>query len=74
MVIHTDYAAAAAALPEGHTLCGTYRGKDPVYFYAPKDADDQQMRELSFEAQNDRQLSGYEQSLLRLAIAMKDGQ
>ena len=70
----TDYLRAAAAAKEhGMSICGTLRDGKPVYFLAEPDATDEQLRDLSFEAQNGRPMSDGERQLLAAALERSPG-
>ena len=70
----TDYLRACAAAKEnGMSVCGTFRGDTPIYFLADPEATDEQLRELSFEAQNQRPMSDGERQLLSAALERSPG-
>lgn len=68
---------ASDAATENESVCGAYaevaEGEDPysrpVYFLAPRDASDDLMRELSFEARFGRPMDGYQRWALEEAKA-----
>lgn len=66
MTEFSSFADASEACPEGHQVCGTYRGEKPVYFLAPADASDEEIRDLAFELRHGRPI-GVERDLGHLA-------
>lgn len=72
MQIFSDFDEAKGSLPEGMSLCGAYKGDEPVYFHMPASATDQAMREAAFEIREGRPMSQYERDLLALAIQQKE--
>lgn len=64
---HFDEAAKVAS-EHGLSVCGTFRGETPLYFLAPLEATDDQLRELSFEAQNGRPMAEHEIGLMKAAL------
>lgn len=72
MRLFDSYEAAVEASAPGETVCGTYRGDDPVYFLMSVDADDASMRAASFEARHGRAMSSYEQFLLGAAVELHE--
>lgn len=60
MQVYTDYDEAKAGLPEGWSLCGTYRGDEPVYFFLAPDTSDEQGQQVAFQVKHGRAMSGVE--------------
>ena len=53
---------------DGEVVCGTYSDNgDPLYFTAPKESSEEEIRDLAFPARNGRPLSRVERHLLELA-------
>lgn len=62
---------AHAASDESQQVCGTFVGKNPVYFLMPTDATDTSVRDAAFELRRGREISDGERRLLRMAEAWK---
>ncbi len=59
----STFAEALEHRTEETSICGTYRddeAKDPVYFLAPADADDDVMRQLSYEVKYGKPMDDYQ--------------
>jgi hypothetical protein len=67
MITYDDFEQAAAAKTDEQTLCGTYKGDQPVYFLAHAEATADEVEGLAFEVRHGRPMSGYEKFLLSAA-------
>ena len=60
----SDYRDAQAAAADAQMgVGGALKGRDPVYFLYPLDADDDTIRDLAFEARSGRPMSDGERRL-----------
>lgn len=61
------------AKTDGLSVCATLRPDgSPLYFLVQEDATPEVVRRAAFEAVNERQLSTYEDSLLKIVEAKRD--
>ncbi|MCH2506588.1 MAG: hypothetical protein MK125_13695 [Dehalococcoidia bacterium] len=59
---------AQETVADGEIVCGTYSDNgDPLYFTAPREATEDEIRDRAFAARNGRPLSQVERHLLELA-------
>jgi len=60
-----DYLSAKANCPEGQMVCGviTKTGR-PVYFHAPKDAGEEDVRAAGFRLREGREMNEYEKQVV----------
>ncbi len=57
---------------DGEIVCGTYLDDgEPLYFTAPRESTEQEIRDRAFEARNGRPMSRTERHLLELAEGQK---
>lgn len=72
MRVFATYEDAAEALAPGETVCGTFRGEEPVYFLMPESSGDVEMRRASFSVRHGRSMSSYEEFLLGAAQQLRE--
>ena len=63
---------AQETVADGEIVCGTYLDDgEPLYFTAPRESTEQDIRDRAFEARNGRPMSRTERHLLELAEGRK---
>ena len=61
---------AQETVVDGDIVCGTYSDNgEPLYFTAPRESSEEEIRDRAFTARNGRPLSRVERHLLELATA-----